>query len=1277
NYDLIPGINSYVKEYARLQKVNIKAAKRGCPKIAAYYENTCEPSRAGIREVVAAVEGNNEENDISQSAKRLMLFAESDIYWDEITEIKKIFGEEWVYDLEIEKTHNYIADEFIVHNSNVIDAVKWVLGEQSAKSLRGSCMEDVIFNGTEQKEQLGYAEVSLTLSNESKFLPIEYDEVTISRRLYRSGESEYLINKNPVRLRDVNELLMGSGIGTSAYSIIEQGKIDQILSANPEERRIVFEEASGITRYKSKKREAVRKLEYTDQNLLRVNDIIKEVERQINSIERQARKAQRYQEMFDRLKDLDTKLAAYKYKEIKDKSEGFDAESKEIKKNESELGELIAGLDRALDEERSNKEGLDARIFQYGTDYRDTGTVLERAKDRLALGKERLQELYKNESDQKSEIESLARRVEGLSKAMEAVTAKLVSICEDTRSKEGLLASKETELTALKTEIDKKNEAIKGSKARSVDILSNQSRLKNEIAKVTSDLQNVSARLRRLSSEKENVTREVNALSDELSGTRLSVNMTISNIETLESERVAFQNNLKKETDGYDILDKSINDSKNYILSLHSKLSLLEDLIKRHEGFTGGTQALLNGLSSGQLEPGGFCEPLAELLEPRRGYEAICESALNGNMQTIIVDEWQTAFAALDFLEKNGLGKASFMKNGNPDSSFSETVVNDQLIVGRLIDFIRFDARFEALFKKLLNGVFLVENINDGILVMKSLSEDLQGKVRIVTKKGDIITKGKITGGSAACDFTSSIIGRQRRMNDIEGHIAESEKELLKLKQELMLKRELIEACQAKVKGAEDAVRAEEIVLTQKKSQEGNLLNMFKKIQEEVDLLNIEIEESLISKRELKESETKVSVQLETSNNEELSVQLLIMDSQNFIEEGAKRKEEYIIGITQIQTELESLKREEDEALKGAEAQKSYYEEQQKMQEDKTEYLKLTVNRQEEVKGEIERLETEINSLTERYDALGRELKVLEDEGSGLKVIISEKERELDEKKMDHDSIKDRVHKLEMEKTQLSFQMETLRSKIDQIYKVNIEETLPDLTEMGDLQAVQAEVDDLSARVEKMGPVNLVAIDEHKELQERYAFLKRQEEDLVNAKDSLHKAIRKINQTTKELFMDTFTSIQSEFKNYFKFLFGGGKADIVLLDESDVLESGIEIIVRPPGKKLQAISLLSGGEKALTAIALLFAIFKCKPSPFCLLDEIDAPLDETNIGRFSKALQEFAMTSQFVIITHNKKTMNISDLMYGVTMESSGVSKIISVKFSGRSEEEQEVFAVA
>ncbi|NQT06740.1 MAG: chromosome segregation protein SMC [Candidatus Omnitrophica bacterium] len=1158
--------------------------------------------------------------------------------------------------------------------SNIADAVRWVLGEQSAKSLRGAQMEDVVFNGTDLREPLGYAEVSLTLSNESKFLPIEYDEVTITRRLYRSGESEYLINKNLVRLKDINEMLMGSGMGINAYSMIEQGKIGQILSTNPDDRRAVFEEASGITRYKSKKREAMRKLEHTEQNLSRVNDIAKEVERQVNSIERQARKARRYQELFDRLKDLDTRLAGYKYSGMSTKKNALETEKAGIKDRESEYTNCINEIDRELTELKEKDNKLKSKISQYRSDSSEADISLRKNHDKINLDKERLQELQRFEIDLKNEIDSSSSRIDDMAKMIDDVTNKLTLMLKESREKESMLVAKEAELASLKEEITRNGDSIRSNKLSVVDVLSVQSRARNEIAKITSDMQNVQARLRRLNMEKENVIKEITALDSNLSQARQAVNEIITKVESLEQERIALQNSLKKEKDTFVILEKNINDSKNSILSLHSKLNFLKDLVKRNEGFTGGTQSLLKGLSERKLSIEGICKPLAELLEPKRGYEAACEAALLENLQTLIVDDWKASFTAIEYLKRNNLGKASFIKqNGYTDTG--DSMPENRLILGKMINFIKFDPQYTSLFKELLRDTYLVSSVQDADSLMEALDVENKKRMKFVTAKGDIITKDKITGGSHSEDFTSSVIGRQRRIRETEEHIEQSEKEVLSLKQELHVKKELMEDYQAKIKRVEGLLRTEEIELAQRKSAEMNLEKEHKKVKEEVDLVELEMEESLLRKDELINNENELKAKVEEAAKAEAELQRLITDSQNFVETGANKREDLVVSITQIQTELTSIKGQEDEFIKRAQNQKEYYEEQVKILDNKKDSREESSRKQAELRDEVKALETDSEHLKERVVIVEKELNILEEEELQLRKIVQEKEEKVNKEKEGLGGIKDKTHSIEMEQTQISFQMESIRNKIGQVYKMDLEEILPTLGGIDNPDAVEEEVDQLSQTVEKVGPVNLVAIDEHKELQERYAFLKHQQEDLASAKEQLLKAIRKINQTTRSLFIETFESIQVEFKNYFRFLFGGGKAEIVLLDDKDVLESGIEIIVRPPGKKLQTISLLSGGEKALTATALLFAMFKIKPSPFCFLDEIDAPLDESNIGRFSKALEEFAKQSQFIIITHNKKTISIADIMYGITMQQSGVSKIISVKLSKKNEKKEAVLA--
>ncbi len=1012
--------------------------------------------------------------------------------------------------------------------SNISDAVKWVLGEQSAKSLRGSCMEDVIFNGTDHRDPLGYSEVSLVLSNEEKILPIEYDEVIITRRLYRSGESEYLLNKNPVRLKDISELLMGSGIGMSAYSMIEQGKIDQILSSDPEERRTIFEEASGITKFKTKKREAIRRLEHTEQNLLRVGDITKEVERQINSIERQAKKAKRHQELFERLKGLDTRLAAFKYKEMKEQRDSFNNENGGIKEKESKLAGDIKLISGETEELKAKIELLNSKISQYRTDYNDTSVSLQKDQDKIALDRERLQELYKHEADHKAEADSLDLRINDIAKAIEDMSKKLTSVLEGTREKEGSLAAKKEELSRLKEETKEKEESVKSDKLKMVDVLALQSKSRNEIAKITSDIQNSLARLRRLGVEKGDVLKEFKGMEKKMGASRLLVNMALSKVETLENERIGLQNNLKKERDTSSLLEKRISDSKNHILSLHSKLAFLKELVKKHEGFTGGAQVLLNALSDGSLKIEGPCEPLAELLEPKSGYEAACEAALVGSLQSLVVDNWKTAFEAFKYLNKSRLGKAAFIKNDHNISGINTVMPDGEAVLKNILQFMRFDERYNSLFSQLLTNTFLTDGIEEGVAALEKLSPEVRGKVKLVTMRGDIITHNAITAGSPVTDLTSSIIGRQTRIKEAEALIADSEKNILKLKQELHVKKELVDNFQAKIKGVEGMIRSEEIELTQKKSEEQNLEKEAKKLKEEVDLLDLELEESSLTNSELVAREEELRSKLSETEESESALQVSILGSENFIREGAKKREELLITITQTQTEISSLKKEEDDFYLRAEEQNGYRESQVKLFDTKRQLLDDSRRRQKELKEEIGALEIDAERLKERSHVIEKELGILEGEAGQIKGLAEEKQARLDKEKELLGGLKEKLHGLQMEEAQFSFQMETLRNKIGEIYKVDLHDIISSLEPIENQESIQKEVAQLSQTIEKIGPVNLVAIDEHKELEERYSFLKCQQEDLVSAKDSLHEAIKKINKTTKQLFMKTFTEIQAE-----------------------------------------------------------------------------------------------------------------------------------------------------
>lgn len=804
--------------------------------------------------------------------------------------------------------------------SNIADSIKWVLGEQSPKELRGSRMEDVIFNGTDGKPPLGLAEVSLILSNEDGILPIEYKEVTITRRIFRSGESAYYLNKTQVRLKDIMELIMDTGMGSSAYSLFEQGKVDLFLSSKPEERRGVFDEASGITKYKAKKREALRKLELTENNLVRVNDIINEVQRQITSIERLSNKARKYKEELETLKALEVRVSGFEYRRLKEEK-------------------------RRLEE---NREELD-----------------------------KISEAIRN--------------------------------CQA---------------------------AIVRSKAELVDVMSRHSQIKNDIARLSADIAHINARLRRLRIEKENVSKEEEAAREKLSTieTEISsfhshaaqITTTIQNVE-------AEMNHLHQELGN---LNGKHQDLQNRILSSESQLEFLEDL-KRHTA------------------------------------------------------------KAFDLSQSK---KAVLLTTDHPQGEIST-------ILGKL------DGAAWPL-----KDVYAFEEFKIAtpcrIKYIDSESKELREAIEKL--------KGEASG------------------------IAQHKKEV----------EDKIASAHHRLKEAESSLHRVQLALADKEAVKKNLETEKKKLTDELSLLNLEIDEATGDLNELTNRENVLTENLRTIEEQRDKIENSIATQQELIESQSRQREAILVQIAQKDTEF-------------------------------------------------------------------------------------------------------------------SFRSTNVKERIKEIYKVDLDQVTGEEEIPGeDLEEMKNQIHHLKNKLESMGPVSLGSIEEHEDLKSRLEFLLNQREDLVCAERSLKEAIQKINKTIRTLFLETFEKIGVEFHKFFRALFGEGHAQLLLVDKEDVLESGIEIEARPPGKKLQNISLLSGGEKALTAIALLFAIFKVKPSPFCLLDEIDAALDEANINRFTNLLSEFIKTSQFIIITHNKKTITMADVMYGITMEESGVSKIVSVKFKDEQNKE-------
>jgi len=1023
--------------------------------------------------------------------------------------------------------------------SNIFDSMRWVLGEQSAKSLRGSEMQDVIFNGTDSKEPVGMAEVSLTFDNKQKFFAFDNDELVITRRLFRSGESEYLLNKVAVRLKDILDLLSGTGIGAEGYSLVEQGRIDLILSSKPEDRRMVFDEAAGIIKYKSQKKEAMRRLEETDLNLSRVNDIITEVKRQIGSLERQVNKARKYKEVFEELKLKEINLAIILKKGLMLQKDGLIKQLSELEAGEIQLLSLIESQESSATNCQSEIKSQEANIMSIKETISNLDNQALRNKQHIKLNQERIIELEANKGYLGAQIQQAKNRIvqdeEELKKAREDSASVKKNIAEKT----ALLKIKEEELSQITLSIKNSLTAIAEAKKAVLEIVTDLTSLKNRVTDLSFKQQALLARKKRLELEKAKVREEKAVIEGNLNEIVRQLSKLQEAFDSFALKISGFKKESEDEKAVLSDINKKLLDTQNQKIALQSQKEFVEKLQTQYDG----------------------------------------------------INESLNAMVYLDKLPAE-------------DVSALVIKIKDHFQVKR-------------------------ESLPDGLLNFK------------------------ISGEAKPIDLD---------VVKINNRIIRLEEEASALKNNQIAKEKRISDLNQTIEGLEQDLRNQEISLANKKTVQEATIGQFNKIKEEEDIIILELTDTDKELQSLESELSQSQAQLTLAEDKQRENENSIANEQNNITFCNDGKEKLLVVITQAKTESDVmvsrinseaaiLKNLEDALGQDKEALLSL-ETQVGATQDKRQYLEKEIND----------LENQIIDHQKQLDTqkiLFAEAQVRYTDFSKQANDIVQK-IELDRRELDN--LKNKLYELQMQNKDIDFKITSIQDRIQQAYKMELDIQIEAPQEL-DIDALSDEIQKLKEKLDSYGTVNLVAIEEYEELKKRYDFLVQQQNDLISAKDALHEAILKINRTTKQMFLETFAKIQEEFRNYFKLLFGGGDARIFLIDEHDPLESGIEIICRPPGKKLQNVLLLSGGEKSLSAIALIFAIFKVKPSPFCILDEIDAALDEANVDRFSRKLQEFATGSQFIIITHNKKTIANADVMYGITMEESGISKIVSVKF--------------
>ncbi|MBE2285047.1 MAG: chromosome segregation protein SMC [Prosthecobacter sp.] len=1221
--------------------------------------------------------------------------------------------------------------------SNVVDAIRWVLGETSAKALRGDEMADVIFNGTDKRKPVGLAEVTLTMADCEQALNVDFNEVSLTRRVFRDGRSEYRLNNTVCRLKDIHDLIAGTGIGRAAYSIMAQGQIDMLLSSKPEDRRTVFEEAAGITKFKSQKKEALRKLEYTEANLLRVADIIAEVKRQMGSLQRQAAKARRYQALLEDTRLLDTHLAHKQYTEFSgEKSET----ENQVRMLTTQLDEVQRDLQTSETEAAQTREAyhaIESQISHLRQQAQELRSQMQSAEGRIGFNRERNEEL------------------EGRIKQNDEQISASQQLLDEARHQ---MAIADEQVLTIRENIENRQQAVNEHNSLHQSILPERGRLESERRAVRESIRQFEGQIaasdaraqslgNQISADRqrhETLGRERQAAAQAKEASQIEYDELQRQIQELEETRNELDEKAKEcareiieKRRQRDSMHQELNELQRSVTQRKSRLEVIEQLLQKGEGLPEGTQSVLRGLDNPDVYSTGVRGLLASSIEVTDpAFIPAVEAALRDHLQAVLLTESELAAQIVDRLNDHKMGRATLFpqdfcnlhRNGDRELMPAGAIA-------WATDKVRVKTGVQSLIDHLLHNVLVVDDMHTALRLKREMPH-----LAIATMRGEFITTDGIIYGGASKQEESSTLRREAEVRQLRTEVEALDFQLLE-------KEEALQQLNAQL---EDQQR-EEITLREQSQRaregfsqlQGKTSVVQRALQQAVAKLeSVEWDQAQIDERiggsesqisQMREASAIAQEQLEGSRVREAELEV---EMESFLRrelESSERLNELRTSLALEQSALQSLERQK--APMASRLQELQVAVERYDQEINTWRMRINQSEAENV-----RLNEQIESQRGAIGAIEDHLNSKSDERAAFFEKVSELETRLVGLRQSYNGLNESRNRAEVTLTRVDLRLENLINQVQERYSFHIEAFEPDYhvlmvtieeqkknrnrgkrgaasaaesenadsgedtvaAESAEVETPEAEekpeirgisnrddevdIDDvvvpgqeaepdwafvmevvyeLRQKLEGIGPVNLDAIQEFEELEERHRFLETQHGDLVKSKEELLQVIAKINETTKTMFSETFQLVRGYFQNNFKELFGPqAKADLMLIDEGDPLESGIEIIAKPPGKKLQTISLLSGGERSMTAVALLFSIYQVKPSPFCVLDELDAPLDETNIGRFLKMLDNFIDNSQFIIVTHNKRTMSRADVIYGVTMQEFGVSKPVGVRMT-------------
>lgn len=1140
--------------------------------------------------------------------------------------------------------------------SNVADAVRWVLGEQRIKQLRGASMQDVIFSGTELRKPLGYAYVAITLDNSDHQLAIDYNEVTVARRIYRSGESEYLLNGTPCRLKDVNELFYDTGIGKEGYSIIGQGQIDKILSGKPEERRELFDEAAGIVKFKRRKLAAQKKLEDEQQNLVRVNDILSELEKQIGPLEKQSETAKIYLKKKEELKTLDVNMFLLEnqrlQEQLKDAQEKYDIASEDLE-NTSKQYENIK-------EEYEKIEGqitlLDETIEKNRSALTDTSMLRGKLEGEINVLKEQIHSARNNEEHLKQRREAVLNEIAAKNQDKEGILSDKGQIDEQVAEIEKKRDEAKAALTAVQSCIEELNNQIEGGKNAIIEALNARATIKSKLGRYDTMTEQVNirkaeltSRILRMKSDEAQQEETLKALNDEFEKINEEIRTLNDAVESKEEKLTLLRETLADK-------DKKLRDTQVSYHQEKSRLEALSNLTERYEGYGGSVKKVMER----KEQEKGIIGVVADIIKVDKKYETAIETALGGNIQNIVTDDEETAKRMIGYLKQTKAGRATFLpltSITHPQEFKNPESLKEKGVLGMADELVHVDEKYRNVAKAMLGRIVVVDQVDNAVRIARKFDYG----IRMVTLEGELLVPGGAISGGAFKN-NSNLLGRRREMEEMEASVKKYLKEVDTLLQEIEDTK--AERNKLRLSLEEDKASLQKKFIEQNTARLNVIKAKERKEEASESSLELKNEEREIESQiqEIRLSKEEISRELQDSETLEKQTEGKIKECQVLLDEKRSEESENLAGVNALEVEVEKMLQQQGFHQQNVDRINT------ELERSKSELSEI----EEGLLGNTRDIEQKENNIRQIEETIQASHTSQNDTEKQLQEDITKKE-ELSAKQKnffkDREALSEKMAGLDKEVYRLNAQREKLQdmteSQINYMWD-EYEITLSDAAgmrneELNDLPVMKRDISTLKDQIKKLGDVNVNAIEDYKNLMERYSFLKTQHDDLIEAEKTLEGIITELDTAMRKQFHEKFGEISREFDKVFKEMFGGGKGTLELMEDEDILEAGIRIIAQPPGKKLQNMMQLSGGEKALTAIALLFAIQNLKPSPFCLLDEIEAALDESNVSRFAKYLHKLTRHTQFIVITHRRGTMEQVDRLYGITMQEKGVSTLVSV----------------